>query len=499
MLQAHGFPALARWIGFASIVFATGHRGVPEASARTWRVTPDHHGDAPTIAAALDSAQTGDAVALAPGTYSWTSEAARLPSMLRLPPGITLRGEAGAALTILDGESQGRILECVDVGDAAIIEHLTFANGFAPPERFGPSMRASAVGPDDSHGGAIDIRGASAPTVRHCVFRDNRANKGRSTGGAIAGAAARIQDCDFVGNYAGVQGFTNGQGGAIFCGTTAVEHCTFRDNHVWGWQSASGGAIRCGSASIVDCQFDANGAACPGGPAGGAISAAGLPVIERCVFRDNFTDAHYFHADGGAVDAGAGTVRDCLFLRNVATCRSGPGRGGALTGTEITVTGCVFAGNIARRTVPLGAGLGGAIFVRFASTIEHCTLVANSGATPDGTGGIHCEETAAVRAVVFVQTAPGQACSGDITWTCCDLWGNALGDARCGTDGGGNFSADPQFCADPLTAGEVSVRTTSPCLILGAAPCNQVGAGAGACTASALESRTWSSIKRRYR
>ena len=499
MLQARLSPALAVRIGFAWLMFAAGQRGMSEAGARPWRVTPDHHGDAPTIAAALDSARAGDAVVLAPGVYSWTSEGAHVPSMLHLPPGITLQGEAGAAATILDAEFQGRILECVDVGDAAVIEHLSFQNGLAPPERIGPAMRGSTAAPDDSHGGAIDIRGASAPTVRHCIFRDNHTNSGRSTGGAIAGTAARIQDCDFAGNRAGIAGYTNGQGGAIFCDATTVERCTFRDNHAWGWEAAAGGAIRCGSAAILDCQFDANEAACPGGPDGGAISAAGSPRIERCVFRDNVADAHYFHANGGAVDAGSGTVRDCLFLRNIATCLRDPGRGGALTGAEITVTGCVFVGNIARRTTPLGPGWGGAIFVRFPSTIEHCTLVANSGATPDGTGGIHCEETAAVRAVVIVQTTPGRACSGDITWSCCDLWGNALGNALCGIDGGGNFSADPEFCADPLTAGEIAVRTTSPCLNRGPAPCNQAGAGAAGCTASAVESRTWSSVKRLYR
>lgn len=498
MLHVRFSPVLALRTRCLGLVFLAGHGAVSAALARTWNVSPDHQGDAPTVAAALDSAQPGDVVLLAPGVYTWTTEGTPAPTMLQMRPGITLRG-ASATTTILDAESQGRILAGVDVGDAVVIEHLAFVNGLAPRERIVPAARHLGRAPDDAHGGAIDLAGASAPLVRHCAFRGNRANSGVSSGGAIACSAGRIEDCEFVGNRAGVEGFTNGQGGAIFCTTARIERCTFRDNHAWGWEAAAGGAIRCGSATISGCQFDANDAACPGGPSGGAISAAGTPLIEGCVFRDNVADAHYFSANGGAVDAAAGTVRDCVFLRNLATCLRGPGRGGALTGTELTVTGCVFAGNTARRTEPLGAGLGGAIFSRFTSTIEHCTLTGNSGATPDGTGGIHCEETARVTAVVLVQTIQGRACSGEIAWTCSDVWGNAVGNALCGTDGGGNFSADPQFCADPLTAGDVSVRSTSPCLRGGPPACALIGAGAEACTTSAIESRTWSSVKRLYR
>ena len=97
------------------------------AEAKTWRVPAD----APTVQAGLDSAQTGDEVLLDPGTYSWTSEGAVAFSMLFLSkPGITLRGEAGAAATILDAENDGRILRCHDVGDL-VIEGITFRNGSA--------------------------------------------------------------------------------------------------------------------------------------------------------------------------------------------------------------------------------------------------------------------------------------------------------------------------------------------------------------------------------
>jgi len=45
--------------------------------------------------------------------------------------------------------------------------------------------------------------------------------------------------------------------------------------------------------------------------------------------------------------------------------------------------------------------------------------------------------------------------------TCTNIFGNAGGDALCGTDGGGNFSADPLFCGN---AGyEFNLTPGSPC------------------------------------
>jgi hypothetical protein len=46
--------------------------------------------------------------------------------------------------------------------------------------------------------------------------------------------------------------------------------------------------------------------------------------------------------------------------------------------------------------------------------------------------------------------------------SCTDIFGNAGGDALCGTDGGGNFSLDPLFCG---TAGyEFNLTDGSPCV-----------------------------------
>jgi Right handed beta helix region len=287
----------------------------------------------------------------------------------------------------------------------------------------------------------------------------------------------------------------------VWCKAAQLRRCTFRGNRAWGYDAARGGAVYSENASFSDCVFEDNHAECPGAPRGGAIIDGGAPVIERCIFRGNGVDAHYFSSTGGAADAGSGTVIDCIFIDNFATCGQASGQGGALAGNQLTVRTSSFIGNEAKRTNPLGPGRGGALYLRFPSTVDGCTLIGNSGGTPDGIGGVHFEETGDVRSTLIAFTAVGVTCSGSVTWTCCDLFGNADGNVPCGTDAGGNFSADPHLCSsDPTTSGDVSIRSDSPCRTGGGpSRCTQIGAGGVGCETSAVEPRTWSAVKGAYR
>ena len=91
---------------------------VGATQARTWHVPAF----APTVQAGIDSAQAGDDVLLAAGTYTRTSENATGESMLEMKPGIRLHSESGAAATLLDVEYVGRVMRCADVGDQVVIE-----------------------------------------------------------------------------------------------------------------------------------------------------------------------------------------------------------------------------------------------------------------------------------------------------------------------------------------------------------------------------------------
>jgi hypothetical protein len=66
----------------------------PRSESRTWRVNTAGTGDAPTLHAAMDSANVGDVVLAEAGEYL-------LESSLFVPPGVRLVGESGPAQTLL--------------------------------------------------------------------------------------------------------------------------------------------------------------------------------------------------------------------------------------------------------------------------------------------------------------------------------------------------------------------------------------------------------------
>ncbi len=484
------------------------------ADARTWRIAADGTGDAPTIQAGVDSADADDIVELAAGTYGWGAQGATGTSMLRMMRTITLRGASGAAHTVLDAESLGRVLQCIDVG-SAVIEDLTFVNGVAA--QAGAAARTSwrpaseppgalildpALAADDTQGGAIDIRGASTPVIRRCTFRGNRASGGIASGGAIACAQATIEDCTFIANRAGVAGPTNGRGGAIQCQDAVIARCIFRDNVAWGYSAVSGGAVHGMSPTLTDCSFENNFIECPGAPRGGAVRCTGAPTITGCVFRGNRVLGHYTYATGGAAEVASGSVRDCLFIDNVVECYTAGGRGGALSGADLNVTRCIFVGNAAEQSRPLGPGHGGAIYAYFTSTIEQCTFVGNRAGTAQGIAGLYLAEGGTVRACVAAHNAAGGLGLGTETWICCDLFANAAGDLLPGINGGGNIAMDPLFCSpDPVGSGDVTIRADSPC-----APgtnqvpgCASIGAGAVGCTGRPVTAKTWGQVKGLFR
>jgi len=418
------------------------------AIGRVWYVKPDSTGDAPTIQAAMDSAIAGDEVLLAPGTYSRANQGddgqPLGSNMLVIKGGVRLRGEAGAEVTILDGRpippfEGGRVILIRDAGEV-VIEDLTISHGYI-----------------FSSGAGIAAYFEAFPIIRNCIFRDNRTGNVGS-GAGVACYRGRIETCMFEDNRAGVES----SGGAISCGPAVITGCMFRGNSARSHGGTSGGAIRSTGALISDCVFERNAIGGDhGGVSGGALSDHGGLVLQRCLFIGNWAGGRGAYSFGGAV-AIEGTAR---------------------------ITECVFVDNYAEQGVGAAASSTGLADV----TIERCTFIDNTNAIRANTG--------AVRSSIIIGSRD-QICAASFAVSCSNFIPTQAGEV-CGTDGGGNFSADPQFCAtDPAMSRNFLLQSDSPCAP-GSHPdgadCGIIGASPVGCESVATEPVSWSAFKHLFR
>lgn len=314
------------------------------AEARTWHVRPDGTGDAPTIQAGIDSAAARDTVLVASGSYTWISQHASGPSMVRMKAGVILRGETGPAATLLDAEGGGRVLQCADVAGARI-EGLSLVHGNG-----------------DFEGGGILSTGSSQLTITDCIIRDNTAYC--VAGGISCRAGTRIRDCEILDNSAGC---ISGSGGGVACDGTEIVGCTIRGNGAGG-QHGCGGGVFMTHSTLRECWIEGNVAGGTLTTSGGGVEAAAEDSILGCTFVDNRA------GDGSALSFTSGIVRDCKFARNLA------GLAGDFTVSTLrgsgTVTGCTLVGNAGYD------GMGTTLLVQGAVT---STIVASNQAA--GCGG----------------------------------------------------------------------------------------------------------------
>jgi predicted outer membrane repeat protein len=269
------------------------------ASARTWYITSDGMGDAPTIQAGVDSAGAGDTVLVACGTYydcTHSTPDGHLASVI-MKSGVTLLSESGEAdCATIDAQGLGRCFDCVGVDADALVKGFTITGGFISGGSGGgmrcddaPLGLANLVFTlnQANNGGGLGVAGSSAPVVEDCVFSENTATSG---GGGVdasgyGGGPLSFLRCDFSGNQA------SSGGGAVDCTQREVDFddCTLTDNNGGG----SGGAVRLyhtGSCHFIGCVFAANHATY-----GSAIYADG----DVAAFALNCT--FYRNAGGDAV------------------------------------------------------------------------------------------------------------------------------------------------------------------------------------------------------
>jgi Right handed beta helix region/Fibronectin type III domain len=190
-------------------------------------------GDSPTIQGAIDVANPGDTVLVAPGTY--------FENLNFGGKAITVESTQGPLATIIDGNQAGSVVTFVSgEGPSSVLRGFTLQRGLASFD-----------------GGGMNIL-SSSPTVVGNIITDNRACSGG------AGISARFSSARIEGNL-----ITNNSGS--FC------------------SGISGGGIMVGGVGqvqIIDNVITGNSAA--SGFGGGIdLFAAGAPTIRGNVIRAN--------------------------------------------------------------------------------------------------------------------------------------------------------------------------------------------------------------------
>jgi parallel beta-helix repeat protein len=225
-------------------------------------------GDQPTIQAAINVANNGDTVLVAPGTYAENINFAG--------KAITVRSSNGAKVTIIDGAQKGSVVTFNhSETNKAVLKGFTIQNGLVP-------------GPDG--GGGIDVENSS-PTIANNAITHNAACNG--IGIAVRFGSPIIQKNKIIFNVQ--QTCSGGIGG--------------------GGISLGGAA----SAQILGNTISDNSIASDGG--GISLFAAGTPLIQGNLIRRNQSGG----SGGGIVmfNQSDATIVDNIITNNSAFAGGG--------------------------------------------------------------------------------------------------------------------------------------------------------------------------------
>lgn len=337
------------------------------AAGNTLRVPSQY----PTIQAAVNAAQNGDTIMLAPGTYN--------TSTINITKYITITSSGNSGNTTIQVQTQQPVLVWQNVpftgGIQAKLENVTINNGHSNQSgqaggitlANGADVQLSNVVIENSYsstnGGGMIIYN-SDPVLSSVTFsNDNAAQLG---GGAlIVNSNPTVYNSIFSSNTA------NEAGGGLWVDNGSepvIVNSTFTSNAAHGgYGQGEGGAIgmRTGVGGVIeDSMFNGNGA-----NYGGAIdleTQGGAPQIIANTFTNN--QASYNASDSGAGFGGAIAVYN---------------------GTDATIEGNVIYNNNAY------AGGAGIVVAENASpTIEHNDIYNNYAHNNDG-GGLYIANASA--------------------------------------------------------------------------------------------------------
>ncbi len=244
-----------------------------------------------TIQSAIDGANDGDIVVLAPGIYRGDGNR----DLDFLGKAITVRSveplnKIAVDSTVID--CRGKIEDphrgfrfSNGEGHNSVLEGITIGNGVAPRDYCLEFLGRPTCWPA---GGGIFCENSS-PTIRHCVIR----------GSVVVGGNAR--------------------GGGIFCANSSpkITHCTITYN----WVQATSGGIRCDKGShpfVANCVISNNRAFTH--DSGGIGLYDSWLDIEHCTVVNNSPEGIYnYNPASGA------TISNSIFWGNAGTEISGPG------------------------------------------------------------------------------------------------------------------------------------------------------------------------------
>ncbi|MFB3906969.1 MAG: nitrous oxide reductase family maturation protein NosD [Candidatus Eisenbacteria bacterium] len=289
------------------------------ARASTLRV-PSQYG---TIQQAIATAQQGDTVLIAPGTYTGTGNR----DISLAGKAIVVRSEQGAEVTILDVEGTPELGHrgfhiSAGEGPSTVIEGLTIRGGYEP-----------------GTGGAGIFCDYTSPTIRDCVVADNFVSLTGEDGGGILlwSSNSLIEGCTIRGN-------TASYGGGIACRLGSSP--TIRDCRIYENSGGYGGGIDCGGTGaprIVDCDIRGNDArnGLDDSGWGGGLLLGGDAVVTGCVVAGNVSGL----GAGITSYGGHNLVERTTIAGNDAWIWQG---GGIVSmNSSLTIVGCVVAGNCA--------------------------------------------------------------------------------------------------------------------------------------------------------